>query len=105
MPSKSLQNDIFSDQVKISPKRQLFFWSIFSKKKIILLRIFQNGSAQVVNIRLTLKIGELSEINIERVVLIIKIKQNINMNTLIVDVAVVFILIMIQKHPKFKHPK
>ena len=30
---KSTQNNIFSDQVKISPKRQLFFWSIFSKKK------------------------------------------------------------------------
>ena len=29
---KSPQNNIFSDQVKISTKRQLFFWSIFSKK-------------------------------------------------------------------------
>ena len=30
---KSPQNNIFSDQVKISLKRQLFFWSIFQKQQ------------------------------------------------------------------------
>ena len=34
---KSLQNDIFSD-VKMSPNRHLFFWTMFQKKKTIVTR-------------------------------------------------------------------